>query len=140
MTKKKIKNNLIIFIDKRGKRAIAYEGGKDLEASIIGSRHPKYRWKLSDLNINKEGAIIEFDKDDIEEREKMIKAISKKLKDQINIEEFLKDKLEDEHFDNIKDIYERLAKKKAKVTNKEGCFYLNIGGKRGKPKKLILSE
>ena len=132
---------MIICIDKKKKKAIAFEGSsKKLDMSIYGERHPKYRWKIDNIHISKDDSIIEFSEDDVEKRNKMIVDISKKLKNQVNVEEFLKDKLEDYPLDDIEDLYKRLQNEKAKVTNKEGCFYLNIGGKKGHPKTLTLSD
>jgi hypothetical protein len=133
-------NRLVILIDKKKKRAIAFEG-KDIDTELYGQdgRHVKYRWKLDNIDITKDGADFNFQKDDIEERRKLVKEIVKKLKSKVDIGKFLLDKFDDESIETIKDIHTRLTKD-ATVKNKDGCFYLSIGGRRGKPAKLFLRE
>ena len=60
------------------------------------------------------------------------------LKFKISIEKFLDDVLTDMSTNDLLEIYERAVEKKGKIKEKEGCYQLLIGGKKGAPVPLML--
>ena len=69
-----------------------------------------------------------------------IKELVDALKENITVEKFLEDVLNDIDPDSLEEIYDRVIKRKGKVKEEEGCYKLSIGGKRGMPFELMLRE
>lgn len=80
------------------------------------------RWYL-----NTEGKLQQL------ETEKMIDALVERFKEEIDISAIIRDRLHDSNPDEIDELFERAIIKKGSVKEKEGCYKLMVGGKRGKP-------
>lgn len=104
-------------------------------------------WKLQDENgtfyeeahigrifkIQKDGMLLELDFEEMKEE------IAEYLKDHVPVKAFLKDVLTTKRPDDVIELLKRV-RKKGKVTADEGCFILNVGGKRGFPFQLDLRK
>lgn len=70
--------------------------------------------------------------------EKLIGPIIEKLKDSVSIEKLLEDALLNLNPEDLTELFERAVTKNGKVNEKEGCYQLLVGGKSGRPFKLML--
>lgn len=67
----------------------------------------------------------------------MVKRISEYLSKHVSLEKLLRDKLLHEPLETILDLDLRVEKK-PKVKEHEGCFYIEVAGKQGKPLEVTL--
>jgi len=72
--------------------------------------------------------------------EKMIDELVDKLTEHISVENLVRDALYDTTPDRLKEMYERVVENKGSVKEKEGCYKLVIGGKRGQPMEFMLRD
>jgi len=70
--------------------------------------------------------------------EKMIEGIIDVLHDKVDVKKLIEDALHDSSPDDLQEIFDRAVIKKGKVREKEGCYKLLIGGKRGQPFEFML--
>jgi hypothetical protein len=74
---------------------------------------------------------------DIEEK---IKLIVDKIKDKVNIEQLLVDRFHDSDPEELQEMFERVVLNQGAVKDKEGCYKLMVGGKKGKPYEFTILD
>ena len=72
--------------------------------------------------------------------EDCIDFLIERLKDNISIEKLLKDALYDTDIADLMELGDRLTHPVCKITEKEGCYKLTIGGKKGAPFEFMLRD
>jgi len=72
--------------------------------------------------------------------EKMIDELVEKFRDKLSVDKILRDALYDTNPEDLNEMFERAVIKKGKVKEKEGCYKLIIGGKRGSPMEFMVRE
>jgi len=102
------------------------EGGKDDER--IHQMRDCVVYKKED------GALYKLD------AEKMMTAIVSKLVKHVSPEDVIKDALSDLAPEDFEEVFERAVIKNGKVREKEGCYKLILGGKRGSPFQFMIRD
>lgn len=70
--------------------------------------------------------------------ENMKSALIPVLSEKLEVEDFMNDVLSEMSPNDLIDVYERAIEKKGNIDQKNGCYFLRIGGKRGRPKEIFL--
>ena len=124
---------------KRGDQRFVIQGPYAGLATSDG-RHVKERYEVK-KNVEKDGTIILAltpHKKLQSRRKELIKKISKKLAENFNAVDLMKDVLEDVTIHNLEKV-ETAIERGGKITPREGCFYFDIKDPRHKkPYKLPL--
>jgi len=69
-----------------------------------------------------------------------IEAIVEAIQDKVDVQKLLIDRLNDSNPEELQELFERAVLKKGAVKEKEGCYKLLVGGKRGKPYEFAILE
>ena len=106
-------------------------------------RHDKARYELAEKKTNAKGEIvIKLRKVDKKKQVTKVKKISECLASKFETQKMLFHTIEELGNSEIDKIYDRLFKSKseAKVGTTNGCLELTIGGKKGRPYKLLMRD
>ena len=71
---------------------------------------------------------------------KLIDILVEHLKEHVSVEKIIEDALTDAPPEVLEDLFERVVIKKGSIREKEGCYKLLIGGKRGQPMEFMLRD
>ena len=133
-----------IYVGKTRKGKIFREGSSNefngkMTADEVqaAERHLARRFVVEEFKDNGNTVTIKLKKINVNELQK---SIAKELKNKIDGEGLIRDVLEDLPLLGLKDLHERVVKKKGKVKSQEGCYNLQIGGKRGRPMELFIRD